>query len=129
MNTKRIVAGIIDFLITSMMQTVFMGLFLLKPLLNNTDNTYIFNIMARQLTITYCSMMYLVIRDILGNKSIGKRIFKLKIVDKNNGKEAGFVKRFLRNITWLLGPIDIIVFLVSRERLGDKMVGTSVVEQ
>jgi uncharacterized RDD family membrane protein YckC len=129
MNTKRIVAGIIDFPITSMIQTVFMGLFLLKPLLNNTDNTYIFNIMTRQLTITYCSMMYLVIRDILGNKSIGKRIFKLKIVDKNNGKEAGFVKRFLRNITWLLGPIDIIVFLVSKERLGDKIVGTSVVEQ
>ena len=129
MNTKRLVAGIIDFLITCVIQAIFMGLFLIKPLLNNADNIYIFNIMARQLTITYFSMMYMVIRDILGNKSIGKRIFKLKIVNKNNGEEAGFVKRFLRNITWLLGPIDIIVFLISKERLGDKIVGTNVVEQ
>jgi TM2 domain-containing membrane protein YozV/uncharacterized RDD family membrane protein YckC len=130
MNTKRILAGIIDFLITAVINAVLMVLFLIMPLLNNNiDTVNILNLMARELTITYCAMMYMVIRDILGNKSIGKRIFKLKIVDKNNGEKTKFIKRFLRNITWLLGPIDIIVFLISKERLGDKIVGTNVVEQ
>jgi uncharacterized RDD family membrane protein YckC len=129
MNMKRIYAWIIDFLITCVIQTVLMGLFLIKPLLNNMDAINIFTIMGRQLSITYCSIMYLIIRDIIGKKSIGKRIFKLKIVNKNGGDGANFVKRLIRNITWLLGPIDIIIFLISKERLGDKITQTSVIDQ
>jgi hypothetical protein len=52
---------------------------------------------------------------------------KLKIIDKNNS-EANFPKRLFRNITWLLGPIDVIVFLITGERLGDKMMGTRIIE-
>ena len=126
MNNKRIYAGIIDFLITCTIQTVLMGLFLIRPLLNNIDT---FNFMARHFVITYCSWSYLIIRDIIGKKSIGKRIFKLKIINKGNNSETNSIKRFLRNVTWLLGPIDIIVFLISKERLGDKIIGTNVVEQ
>jgi uncharacterized RDD family membrane protein YckC len=129
MNNKRIYAGIIDFLIACVIQTVLMGLFFIKPLLNNMGDVDIFNIMARQLIISYCSIMYLVIRDIIGKKSIGKRIFKLKIVNKLDNNETNFLKRLLRNITWLLPPIDIIIFLISKERLGDKIFGTNVVEQ
>jgi uncharacterized RDD family membrane protein YckC len=128
MNAKRIYAGIIDYFITCLIQTVLMGLFLIKPL-RDMDAMNTFDIMTRQLILTYGSVMYLVIRDILGNKSIGKIIFKLKIINKNNGDEALFIKRLLRNITWLLGPIDVIVFLISKERLGDKIAGTNVVEQ
>jgi uncharacterized RDD family membrane protein YckC len=129
MNMKRIYAWIIDFVITCIIQIVLMGLFLIKPLLNNANTINIFNVMGRQLTITYCSMIYLIIRDIIGKKSIGKRIFKLKIVNKQDGNEANFVKRLVRNITWALGPVDIIVFLIFKERLGDKVIKTNVVEQ
>jgi uncharacterized RDD family membrane protein YckC len=129
MNTKRIYAWIIDFIITCVIQTVLMILFLIKPLLGNMENANIFNIMARQLTITYCSVVYLIIRDIIGNKSLGKRILKLKIVDKVNGNEANFIKKLVRNITWLLGPVDIIVYLITKERIGDKITGTNVMEQ
>ena len=129
MNNKRIFAGIIDFLITCTIQTVLMGLFLIKPLLSNVDTANGFNVMARSLVITYCSVSYLVIRDIIGKKSIGKRIFKLKIINKRDNSEASFIKRLLRNVTWLLGAVDMIVFLISKERLGDKIIGTDVVEQ
>jgi hypothetical protein len=72
MNNKRIYAEIVDFLITCVIQTVLMVLFFIKPLLNNTGDINTFNIMVRMFTISYCSMMYLVIRDIIGKKSIEK---------------------------------------------------------
>ena len=129
MNKKRIYAGIVDFLIACLIQTILMGLFFIRPLLNNTGDINTFNIMVRMFTISYCSMMYLVIRDIIGKKSIGKRIFKLKIVNKCDNSETNFLKRLLRNVTWLLTWVDIVVFLISKERLGDKIFGTTVVEQ
>ena len=117
MNNKRIFAGGIDFFIASLLQTFFMMVFLIIPILNGTENVNTMNIMGRNLLITYSSMMYLVIRDIIGTKSIGKRFFKLKIIDKNTGNEANIVKRLLRNITWLLGPIEIIVLLITKNRI------------
>jgi uncharacterized RDD family membrane protein YckC len=74
-------------------------------------------------------MIYLIVRDIIGKRSIGKRVFKLKIINKSNGNEASILKRFVRNITWILGPIDIIVFLISKERFGDKIAGTDIIGQ
>ncbi|MCL2373963.1 MAG: RDD family protein [Treponema sp.] len=129
MDTKRVVAGIIDFFITCIIQTILMALFLLKPLLEMGGDVEIFNIMIRNMIITYASLSYLIFRDVLGKRSIGKLIMKLKIIDKNGGKETGFIKRILRNLTWILGPIDIIVFFITKERLGDKIAGTNVVEK
>jgi hypothetical protein len=124
---KRIYAGVVDFVIACVIQMVLMMIFILKPLLNNSENL-LFNILLRQLIITYCSILFLIIRDIIGKKSIGKQIFKLKIIDKNTSNESATIKRFLRNITWLLGPVDIFVYLINKERLGDKIAGTNIVE-
>ena len=126
MNNKRIFAGFIDFIITSLIQTIFMMVFLLIPLSNNTID--ITDVMVRNFIITYSSVMFLVIRDIIGIKSIGKRLLKLKIIENNSGNEAKFSKRLLRNITWLLGPIEIIVLLITKNRIGDKITDTTVVE-
>jgi uncharacterized RDD family membrane protein YckC len=125
---KRIYAGVVDFVITCVIQMVLMVIFILKPLLNNDVASISFNVLTRQLVITCCSTLYLVVKDIIGKKSIGKRIFKLKIVSKNTNAESPIIKRFLRNTTWLLGPIDILVYLINKERLGDKIAGTRVVE-
>ncbi|WP_461246333.1 RDD family protein [Treponema sp. R6D11] len=129
MNQKRIIAWIIDFVITCIIQAILMALFLIKPIMDGIITSDVFNIMVRQLTITYCSMCYMIIRDIIGKRSVGKIIMKLKIVNKDNGNEANFVKRFFRNITWLLGPIEIIYFLVTKERIGDKITRTKIIEK
>lgn len=128
MNMKRIYAWIIDFVIVCIIQTILMAFFLIKPLMENMEDVNIFNVMLRQLTITYCSVFYLIIRDIIGSKSIGKRIMKINIINKKDTNKSNFPKRFLRNITWLLGPVEIIVFLIKKERIGDKIAGTRVVE-
>ena len=120
---KRIYAGIIDYIIVGIIQSVLMFLFFIIPLQNSVN----FNILVRMLIITYCSMIYFVIRDILGKKSIGKRILKLKIIDKGTGNEVNVLRRFIRNITLLLGLIDILVFFITKERIGDKIAKTNVV--
>jgi uncharacterized RDD family membrane protein YckC len=125
---KRIYAWLIDFVIVCIIQSFLVGFFLFKPLIENRGSVDIINFMAKQMTLTYCSMVFMLVRDNLGKKSIGKRIIKLKIVEKETGIEAGFMKRFVRNITWFLGPIEIIVFLVTKERLGDKIAKTNIVE-
>jgi len=128
MNKKRIIAGIIDYLITCFIQTILMIFFLIMPLFESGNNINIDSTMIKTIIITYCSMSYLIIRDIMGKRSIGKIIMKLKIVNKIDGNESNIFKRLFRNITWLLGPIDIIVFLISNERLGDKIFGTNIIE-
>ena len=102
--------------------------FLIMPLLESGNNGDI-NPIIRVFIISYCSMSFLLIRDIIGKRSIGKIIMKLKIVNKIDGNDSNLSKRFLRNLTWLLGPLDIIIFLITKERLGDKIFGTNVLEK
>ena len=63
MNMKRIYAWIIDFVIVCIIQTILMAFFLIKPLMENMEDVNIFNVMLRQLTITYCSVFYLLTRQ------------------------------------------------------------------
>ena len=128
MESKRVGAFVIDFIIVGIIQSILMMVFLIMPLLNNSGNGNNINIIVRQLSITYCSMFFLVIKDIIGKKSIGKRILKLKIVDKDTGNESSIGKRLLRNLTWFLGAVDVIVYLITKERLGDIIFKTKVVE-
>jgi len=127
MNDKRVIAGVIDFIITSVIQSVLFSVFIVRPLLETgvDDLSVVF---GRNLIITYCSLLFLIVRDVLGKKSIGKIIMKLKIINKNDGNESDFSKRLIRNLSWLLGPIDIIIFLITKERIGDKIAGTTVIE-
>ena len=125
---KRIIAGFIDYLIACSIQAILVMFFLIMPLLESGNNGDI-NPIIRVFIISYCSMSFLLIRDIIGKRSIGKIIMKLKIVNKNDGNDSNLSKRFLRNLTWLLGPLDIITFLITKERLGDKIFGTNVLEK
>jgi len=126
MNTKRIAAGFIDFLIAALIQSFLMFFFIMKPLM--TQQIEADEIILINLQITYISMIYMVIRDLLGSRSIGKRIIKLKIVNIDSKDQVSFSKLFLRNITWLLGPIEIIVYFIYGSRIGDKIAKTSVVD-
>jgi uncharacterized RDD family membrane protein YckC len=103
-----------------------MALFLIRPLIGLESDEITFNVLVRVLVISYCSISFMIIRDIIGKRSIGKRVMKLKIVNKIDGNEPHFLKRFLRNITWLLGPFEIIVFFIIKERIGDKIAGTDI---
>ncbi len=125
MENKRIFAFAIDFLITSLIQAVLMiSLIMSKIITNQLDiSTIPFAILG----ITYISMLYMIFRDCFGSKSIGKRILKLKIVSIETQEQAALVKRFVRNITWILGPLEIIYYLLTKKRLGDHISKTKVI--
>jgi uncharacterized RDD family membrane protein YckC len=67
-------------------------------------------------------------KDIIGGRSIAKRILGLQVVDNSTGKAASPFRCFLRNITCVLWPIEGIVALINTSRrLGDRIAGTRLV--
>lgn len=74
-------------------------------------------------------------KDIFGSQSIGKRIFKLKVIntkiDKNddmvNTLELSSIRLILRNLFIYIWPIEIILIISKTKRLGDLIVKTKVV--
>lgn len=124
MENKRIIAFFIDFIIASIIQSILMGIFVIRKVL--FENIEVSNIFLTVFIISYVSMMYMVFRDCIGIKSIGKRIMKINIIDKKTHNNASYKQRLFRNITWLLGPIELIYYLLKNERLGDLIAKTEV---
>jgi uncharacterized RDD family membrane protein YckC len=125
MDRRRLLAGFIDFLLAAITQSALMFIFIIPQLAKESMTPIDFFLINIQLTLV--SVGYLIIRDILGSRSIGKRICKLKIVNNDTNKNASVFTRFLRNLTWLFGPVDIFVLLLMGYRIGDKLANTKVV--
>lgn len=53
---------------------------------------------------------------------------KLKIVNTNS-EPASLFKRFIRNIIWFFGILEIISLLATKKRIGDKLAGTKVISK
>ncbi len=72
--------------------------------------------------------VYLIFRDLIcGGQSIGKRIVKIKIADKNNGK-VGAVRLLLYDITVIIWPIEAIVLLINGWMIGEKLAKVQISE-
>ena len=65
-------------------------------------------------------------KDVINGQSIGKRIMKIKVVDLNENKPSLF-NLIVRNITILIWPIEALLVLLDKERLGDRLAKTKVV--
>jgi uncharacterized RDD family membrane protein YckC len=127
MNGKRIFAFMIDFIIAGTIQAVLMFALIILPIVSGSGDAA--HLVGNVFLITMISMVYLVLRDSLGKESIGKKILKLKIIDRN-GDAASFGKRILRNLTFLMGPVEIVIFLIrDGKRLGDAIAKTNVVSK
>lgn len=64
------------------------------------------------------------------NKSVGKKILKLKVID-GDGKKSTVWKRILRNLTMPIWPVEVLIMLVRKDhlRLMDLLLDTNVVEE
>lgn len=125
MNSKRLIAGCIDFLIATIIQTVLMFVFIMRPFLLDTIKSD--KVILLNFVITFISILYMVIRDIMGERSVGKRIMNLKIIYKNKNDHVKLISRLCRNISWFLGPVEILFFLIKGYRLGDFIAKTDIV--
>lgn len=118
---RRYLAFLFDFLF-SMATMVLICDLLFKKLITLENQDLFYWIWA--------GAVYLILatRDMTG-RSLGKRIFRLKIVSFNENEEVKLYQLVLRNITLFLLPIEIIMFALGKEhlRLGDYMAGTLVI--
>lgn len=83
------------------------------------------------LIIIGTSFLYLILlnKDFYNGKSIGKRYFGYQVFDFHTNIPASEIKCMLRNITFIIWPIEIIVsFFNPSRRLGDMIAGTKVIE-
>lgn len=127
MDTRRMLAGAIDFFIAAIIQAVLMASFVIRPMIKESILSE--EIIPLTVILTFISLLYLILRDNLGNKSLGKKVMRLKILDISTNDSTSFLQRLLRNVTWILGPIEIVFFLISGTRFGEKISKTKVVNE
>lgn len=75
-------------------------------------------------------LTFFFLKDMFG-RSIGKIVFGLIIVEKDTGEKASFGKRFFRNFSMMLFPIEGIAVLMSETntRIADKLLEIQVVKK
>ncbi|MGI0518787.1 RDD family protein [Treponema denticola] len=125
MESKRIGAFLIDFIITAMIMNIPFWILVIYPTIKGQQPS---DVILRTLISTLIAFLYLILRDLPSKGSIGKRILKLKIINSETKKLATSKQRFLRNITWLLNWIEIIAYIITKKRIGDRIAKTEVVE-
>jgi uncharacterized RDD family membrane protein YckC len=75
---------------------------------------------------------YILINDAMPNgQSVGKKFLSIKVVNKTTGKNCNLKEAFIRNITTVipfLAVIDaVMIFGVKKQRMGDKIANTIVI--
>jgi uncharacterized RDD family membrane protein YckC len=67
-------------------------------------------------------------KDWFGGRSLAKRITGQEVVQVSSGRSADQFRCFVRNLTILVWPLEVLVTLLSpSRRLGDWLAGTQVV--
>jgi uncharacterized RDD family membrane protein YckC len=75
---------------------------------------------------------YILMNDAMPNgQSIGKKLLSIKVINKESGKNCSLSESFLRNITTVipfLAVIDaLLIFGTKKQRMGDKIANTLVI--
>ncbi len=126
MLKKRIAAFLLDFLIIIICNSILQYLFIF-PLMRQ-ENPLIALIDSRKILILLISLILLIFRDIIGTRSIGKKILDLNILDLETNKVASFSKRFLRNITLPIAPIEILLLVLGKQSIGEYLSNTAITD-
>ena len=103
--------------------TIFMDVFK-RPSIQSVGYILIFVLLVFLYPVTF------VFRDVVfKGRSIGKRFFRLHVLDKNTNETASTKQRIIRNLFFFIYPVDGIILLVTKESIGDKAVNTIVVKK
>lgn len=115
MNCKRLIAFFIDYII--ILLSIFLPFMIFNPEL----------VFDYFLLILGIIMILVTIKDLIfKNASIGKRLLHLKVVTEKN-EIPKLYQLIIRNITLFIWPIDIIVFAITKKRIGEIVTETKVI--
>ena len=123
---KRMVAFWLDWLVIGFVGILAIFLLLLAAYLLGASEPLIFASIMMLAVLGVFAVF--ILRDILfRGRSLGKRLFDLRIFDKQTLLEASASQRGVRNLfSFFLYPLDGIVLLVTGETIGDRVAGTIV---
>ncbi|WP_407443864.1 RDD family protein [Fibrobacter sp.] len=127
MSNKRFAALVIDLIITAAISNIPFFYFVISNIGQNADNPQ--NQFIEALASSMIALLYMVFRDLPQKGSIGKRILKLEIIDSKTKEKATTKQRLVRNLFWLLGGLEILVYIFRKERIGDTVAHTTVIEK
>lgn len=120
MNTKmvkRLVAFLIDWIILIIINFIIQFIFIGIEQFNQKV----------MLWITMFVFFIAIFKDIIGGASIGKRVFNLYIGNQIEPiKPVKKYKLILRNLTYIIWPIEGILLLTTGKRIGDRITNTTV---
>jgi uncharacterized RDD family membrane protein YckC len=76
--------------------------------------------------------IYIVFRDAMNGQSIGKRIYKIQVVDQETKEPIGFLMAFIRGFVTslpIIGMLDFLIttFTLNGQRLSDKLLSIELV--
>ena len=117
---KRILAFLIDFLIAMLLIAIIGSISMI-----NFTSIILSKIYGIVLIVSVFSLYF---KDIINGKSVGKRIMKIKVVDFKENTPSTF-RLFIRNVTLCIWPIEFLRVLLGKERFGDIIAKTKVVQQ
>lgn len=111
MRIKRLISIFIDYMIC---------LYISSPIL-------FLDIIKFEYEVIIILILFSIKDLIFKNQSIGKKIMKLEIVNKENEKPNKLIL-ICRNLTLYIWPLEIILLLIFNKRIGDILFNTQVVE-
>lgn len=80
-----------------------------------------------QTVVVIGALLLFICRDV-GHVSIGRRIFKLSVVQESDHSSLPLLRRIGRNVTYLVWPLEVIAFLkCNGRRLGDMWMKSEVI--
>ena len=127
MSIKRICAFIIDFIIVTVIYEIPFFILVMIPLLKGQKGAVEF-IMTIVFLCEFFAYLLLVFKDSFKFGSLGKKILKLKIVERGTNQPASLGKSILRKVTCILSWVEFIVYAAAGKRIGDMLAKTDVVE-
>jgi uncharacterized RDD family membrane protein YckC len=137
-NNRPVNAGIrlATMLLNHIFMTIIILMFFLPTMIAGFSNAFKvtheqtnFNFMQGPMEyITMFGFALYFCKDVINGRSISKRLLKLQVVDNSTGQVASPLKCFVRNISCIIWPIEVIVALVNpTRRIGDRVAGTKLV--
>ena len=125
----RISSAVVDhFSMTMLAGIFFVPDIIFQILKSNKDNSFQDPYDSGFAFIVYIGFALYFCKDVIQGQSIGKRIFKLQIINSVTGLTASPYRCFVRDLFLILFPIEIIMIFINPEkRLGDIVAGTRLV--
>ncbi|MBQ4121375.1 MAG: RDD family protein [Clostridia bacterium] len=114
-DIKRFVAYVIDCAISVFIVAVVVAFLRELEIEDTTNPVFLFS---------RCFVVVLLFKDLIG---IGKRLMHIQVISCKTGWKAKWYQRLFRNVTLVLMPVEIIMILLGRPRLGDQLCQTDVV--